>query len=658
METHRNKSTTDAKRQPKQPAKTTPPGVETVPSPGLDSALFEAGDLPTQVARLADVPWQSAQQQGLAAHIGQRQGNRHLQRVFDPAHHAPRPGWPQTDVIARWKDEGPYTPGEMSRAYWSLPAEERAKVNAEVDRRFQAETGVTRQLDPHNPADTALVRLWLRLRDAVMAERLAKPEEPEEPKPEEPKPEEPKTGLSFEEAKKKILEAGEGWGTDEEAIYTAIRDCSERAKLQADAEVQALLKDELSGHELWKAQLLLAFGQEAAFPAAIQEIWSATEGWGTDEARIYQALQKLTEAEVAQISKVPGLWDMLRSELSGKDMKAAEDLLSGDYAKAIARHKTNVAFVKTEIENMRDPAKPLHVRNTAEWLLPKDPTLKPKNDLFVLTPTHDSAERAKQHGKKNEVAYFGDTPQFPDDSADYDAHIEETRNIHYSAPSVAGEHLERKIWMHDPAFQTNISLEQVLVHEVEHDADRHDTEAGYDKPFKSPEESWNRYKTEFRAYWIDGQRDSLSTRSGSATAPFDNEKQKSIFDHMYGSSADDVYAVWLRPNYDKNTKVDGKNFQDLVHAYTKPEGVNLINSPRIDNFFLALQPCKKADTDLTTTPLAELTAAAQALNADDQTYINSAEALRLQEMMKSQLATPVLQHVAKIVNGGSLPGWA
>lgn len=95
-----------------------------------------------------------------------------------------------------------------------------------------------------------------------------------------------------------------------------------------------------------------------------------------------------------------------------------------------------------------------------------------------------------------------------------------------------------------------------MVHEVQHDADRHDSEEGHDKPFKSPEESWNRYKTEFRSYWLDGGFDSSSTTSGSATnAKFDNAKQERIFKHMYGSSPDDVYAVWLRPNYDKNTKI-------------------------------------------------------------------------------------------------------
>jgi hypothetical protein len=480
---------------------------------------------------------------------------------------------------------------------------------------------------------------------------------PPGPVPAGPVPAGPVLG-SYETAKQKIEDACRGMGTDEEAIYSAIRECLEREKLKNDGDVQRLLNDELSGHDLWKAQLLLEYGHESGFPAAIKEIWAATKGLGTDEDRIYKALEKLSEADVKIISKVPGLRDILNGELSGKDLTAADDLLSGAYAQQIAKQKENVAFIKQELTDMKKPGNPAKVRNTSEWLDPSTPGEKPKNELYVLTRTHDSAARAKEHGEDNNVAYFGDTPQFPDNSATYDAHIESKRNIHYSAPSVAGEHLDKKIWLHDPKKWGSSTVRGVMVHEVQHDADRHDSEEGHDKPFKSPEESWNRYKTEFRSYWLDGGFDSSSTTSGSATnTKFDNAKQERIFKHMYGSSPDDVYAVWLQPNYDKNTKIGSNNFQDLIHAYAKPEGVNLINSPRIDEFFLALEKCKQSDTNLKINPLQALEAKANGFNADDRAHVNSHEAKRLQEMMKKSLEKSVLIHIAKIVNGGTEPAW-
>jgi hypothetical protein len=483
---------------------------------------------------------------------------------------------------------------------------------------------------------------------------------PPSPVPPSPVPPEPlPTGFSYEQAKKKIQDAASGWGTDEDGIYSAIRGCSERSKLKSDSEVQAILNDELSGHDLWKAQLLLEFGSESAFPPAIKEIWAATEGWGTDEDRIYKALQKLSAADVQTISKIPGLRDILKDELSGKDLNAANDLLSGDYAKQIAYHKENVAFVKQELANMKQPDKSTIVRNTSEWLDPSTPGATAKNDLYILTPTHDSQARAKEHGKENQVAYFGDSPQFPADSATYEAHISSEQNIHYSVPGVVGEHLGKQIWLYDPKQRGFSDVRATMVHEVQHDADRHDSEEGYGEKYQSPEESWNRYKSEFRAYWLDGDLDSNSKNTGTATEPgFDNAKQQKIFRDMYGTDPKGVYAVWLRPNYDGNTKVGSQNFQDLIHGYTKPEGVNSLNSPQIDNFFIGLEKCSISNKDLTKTPLLELEAAANALNSEDRAYVNSAEAKRLQDMTKKNLEKSVLTHIATIMNGGTEPAWA
>lgn len=669
---------TQDKRPQKKPAKPKPAVAEAnlnqaelVQIPGIvNNATIQA-----QGERIGDPRLQRAQKEALARQIGHAHGNQHLQRVLQtlrppgketggPEHTQPEAPL-QTGVISRWEDEGPYTPGDMSQRYHELPPKEKAEVNAEVDRRFQAETGVTRKLDPKNPKDLALVRKWLRIRDAVMTKRVTKPDkppepkkpepekpEPEKPKPEKPKPEPPKTGLSYEEAKKKIEAAGKGWGTDEAAIYDAIRKCSERDKLKADASIQKLLKDEMSGHDLWKAQLLLEFGSESAFPEPIKEIWSATKGWGTDEKRIFEALQKLDGPTISRISKIPGLKDMLKSELSGKDLKASNDLLAGDYAKAIDRHKANVAEMATQINNMRTGT--LIERNTAEWLVPTSPGAKPKNDLHVCTLTHDAEARAKEHGhEKDYQTYFGAIEKFPDNSSTYDAHIKSKRNIRFVKKNTGGHHLNKDIWIYEPKSQGASGVKILLIHEVQHDADRHDEEHGHGG--SGPAEVWNRYKTEFRAYWQDGRYNSTSAAHNPGLAPWDNARQKIIFDNMVASG---IYE-WLKKNYDDDSaKIDGKKFKDLVHSYTKPEGVNLQNSPRIDDFYLSLDKCKKSHTDLTKDPLKALETAAKQLNAHDQAQVNSADAARLQEMMKANLAATVLPHIAKIVNGGTLPGWA
>lgn len=453
-----------------------------------------------------------------------------------------------------------------------------------------------------------------------------------------------------------IKGASAGAGTDEAAIYAAIRGCDDRVALKADPEVQRLLKSEMKGHELWKAQLLLEFGDESKFPPAVRAIWGATKGAGTDEERIYKAIDKLTAGQLDDLLKIPGLEGILKADLNSKEMKRA----TGG-AGVRARHKANVAFVTHVLTEMKKPGNPALIRNTAEWLAPSGSGTA-KKSLTILTLTHDAAARAKKHGKGNdEVAYFGESLSYPTDSADYELKITSTRNIHFDEKSVAGTQNSSKIRLMEPKKHGLASVRGFLVHEVQHDADRHDLDPDWAKAYKSPEESWVRYKTEFRSYWIDGDFDppAYSDTTGSATDPkFDNAKQEAIFLHMYGTGPNDVYAEWLRPNYDGNTTVNGKKFKDLIHGYKRPEGINLVNSPRIDDFYMQLRKCAKTDRNLRNSPLKELKAAAQALNADDQTYVNSAPAAELQKTMKDNLYASVYRQIATIMNGGRLPKWA
>lgn len=78
-------------------------------------------------------------------------------------------------VPAPAKMEDLYTPSEMAELYEKLLPEERAKVNAEVDRIFHDETGITRRLDWDDPTDHPLARRWLSIRDEVMAKTATGP---------------------------------------------------------------------------------------------------------------------------------------------------------------------------------------------------------------------------------------------------------------------------------------------------------------------------------------------------------------------------------------------------------------------------------------------------------------------------------------------------
>ena len=471
--------------------------------------------------------------------------------------------------------------------------------------------------------------------------------------------------LSAKQAKAEIEDACEGWGTDEEKIYRAIRECSDRATLKKDPRVQYLLRDDLSGHELLKAGLLLEYGKESSFPKPIKEMWAATDCWGTDEKRLIDGFRPLSKTDAQALWAIPGVREVIEDELSGEWLQATRGILTGAaHQEALDRHKKNVSALQDVLKQMhaagggsgaKGAAAPNRqtqtIKNTAEWLDPKGGGTA-KNDLFVLTRTHDYTSRAKHHNQKDKYAYFGDTPKYPGTGATYDQEITSTVNIHFSETNVRGEHNGRKIWVHEPAERSAETVRNVLVHEVQHDADKHDDEAGWQQAYKSPEESWVRYKTEFRAYWVDSERDSLSAKPGSASGAWNNEKQKAIFDHLYRG-----YAEWLKPNYDNNATVGGKKFQDLVHGYTKPEGLNLVNSPRIQEFIQFIDTLAKDPKN----PAAfEATAVQEAkkLTAEDRSYVNSAEAAPLQDKLKANLGAQALDAVAKELGGGKKPSWA
>lgn len=464
--------------------------------------------------------------------------------------------------------------------------------------------------------------------------------------------------LKFAAAKKKITGAEGFWGTDEKAVYDAILGVSaaDRKRLKKDAAVQAFIKKYMSGHDLWKAQLLLEFGKRASWPAAVKDIWDATHGDGTDEDKIRNALEKLTAPQVAKIKAIPGLDKIIKSELSGADLKVTNQLLAGDYAKAIKRHKDNVQFAKNQVAAMKASASPLH-KNTGLAVAPAAGT--PIVKMHILSPTHDSMKRAKEHGKDNKGtrgAYFGMDVKFPSNTATYDSEISSKRGMNYATANTYGYHLKGTLSMFDPLRYSGPNWQNYVIHEAQHWLDRHNDEPDSKKAYKSVEESWSRYKTEFRAYWINNQFVGSSDAKGSATAPWDNARQKAIFDHMHvvGSG----YDEWLRPLYKANTKYYGTGFKDLIHKYVRPEGVNLVNSPRINEFYDQLKKCKRSHKDASKSPLKELLAKATALDANDKTFINSDPAKPLQEMMKDHLNAAFFKTVATQIGGGALPNWA
>jgi hypothetical protein len=94
-----------------------------------------------------------------------------------------------------------------------------------------------------------------------------------------------------------------------------------------------------------------------------------------------------------------------------------------------------------------------------------------------------------------------------------------------------------------------------------------------------------KYKTEFRAYWMDGRYGPPTQATAGLSAVYDpnipqpgpkSRRANEIFRLQYD---DPILYSYCKPNYDANTA----NFRDEVDSYLVPDGINLTLSSRVED---------------------------------------------------------------------------
>ena len=126
-----------------------------------------------------------------------------------------------------------------------------------------------------------------------------------------------------------IWEATDGAGTNEELVYDAIRSSSNRAKLKRSTWVPRTLRNEMSGHEYAKTQLLFRYGIESSYPAYINSLWTATVGTGTNESLIYNTMLTMSPTQLAELRTNTTFVGVVRDDLSGAELQRFNSMLSG-----------------------------------------------------------------------------------------------------------------------------------------------------------------------------------------------------------------------------------------------------------------------------------------------------------------------------------------
>ncbi|MCU1502246.1 MAG: hypothetical protein JWM12_1600, partial [Ilumatobacteraceae bacterium] len=255
-------------------------------------------------------------------------------------------------------------------------------------------------------------------------------------------------------------------------------------------------------------------------------------------------------------------------------------------------------------------------KNTCEWITNRaGGTL-----VYVLTLAHDSVQR-------------GNLPPglgwyFPDDDDATSGDIYSTKDATYSdtlgdmTNLAAGETtateagtMEGRIIFYGSDRFSDEKIQQILVHEVQHVADKSADEVS-DWKTNVPEQCMARYKTEFRAHWYERTFDRFSSTDKIVELGYEwTPRQYKIFTQIYGLY-DHTRLAWDFSNvndaemkaYEKvvqgqpaplpagqyaNDQVgDPKldlvdQFRFAIVSYNDPDqdGANKFNSPRINAFY-------------------------------------------------------------------------
>ncbi|MDY0061182.1 MAG: hypothetical protein RBU45_15345 [Myxococcota bacterium] len=239
------------------------------------------------------------------------------------------------------------------------------------------------------------------------------------------------------------------------------------------------------------------------------------------------------------------------------------------FDKAKGKHKKNLqtldAMVKSgtkETGTKYGTAWP----NACEWIQAG------KTNLHALTQTHDAAARATALGQNGNNAMFGYGVASPTESDYNKDDVTDKRNIYeYAKPNWLGfrqASTPSLVAIIEPADKSKDDVQGIIVHEIQHDADHH------------ADDPWSGYETEFRAYWLQQSFQDQSPESGTGTDGFDSARQQAILTHLYN---DPSYA-YVKDAWDNDT--DG--FQGKVIALKFPKGLNIVNSPRIDDVYLEM----------------------------------------------------------------------
>ncbi|MEZ4432980.1 MAG: LysM peptidoglycan-binding domain-containing protein [bacterium] len=286
-------------------------------------------------------------------------------------------------------------------------------------------------------------------------------------------------------------------------------------------------------------------------------------------------------------------------------------------------------------------------RNSAEWVASGECR------LVVLTAVHDMLDRPGV--PDTQMAYFDGRVDYRSEGATYSDDVNDDSGLVMYDPEIAGTMSPdgTTLTLYDPAGYDEAYLVEVLIHEVQHDADQHRPGEAFqpERPAggTAPLAAYAGFQTEFRAYWFETPEGSQGDEWPSSSEPvreqlsltarrpgpdrrygtaddtqvhrvtrLQNARQEAIVRHLVGEPRPDgdwrSDEGWVHPYaYVPHYICLDPRFAEMVDDFARPVGGNALNSVRIQ----ALSEAVAARDP------ARIAAACDALDDADRVYLDA-----------------------------------
>lgn len=272
-----------------------------------------------------------------------------------------------------------------------------------------------------------------------------------------------------------------------------------------------------------------------------------------------------------------------------------------DQELARLRHEENKNILRGTVTNMSNSDDEI-TKNTAEWFT------SGKIKLYALTKTHDAEQRAKSMNNEKDIPYFGYPvgsvfPSEPSLNPPYSTDPKSNNDIFWLERYASGNNIQGESVLIVEPKDRKSDLQQVLRHEIQHSADRHH-QLRDNKNVTDFTNALEVYKTEYRAYSVQGKGEELNFSKSDAKKSFSilnggvkgastynwTKGQYEIFEYIY-NGYDVVKNMWKQEM--GKDKGDRKFQKEVVNFRDHDASPNPQNSLTLDRFYDYLEKVVK-----------------------------------------------------------------